>query len=103
MTTRVRNFQREETVPIWAEIKTWAGVYSTPDQGVKITITDPDGTVQVNAVSMGAAVDTGKFTYHYLTISSSVLGWWRIMCKAQDGLAADAKYTIAYGGFTLQN
>lgn len=55
MTTKVRKFQRGETVPIWAEIKTWAGVYDSPDQGVKITITDPDGQVKAGKISVVAS------------------------------------------------
>lgn len=99
--TRVRNFQRGETVPIWVDIKTWAGVYSSPDQGVKVTITDPDGIVQANAQAMTES-ETGKFVYYFKPEDTDPLGWWRIRCLAQDGLLTEAKYIIADGGFILQ-
>lgn len=98
---RVRRFQRGETVPVWADIKTWAGVYSSPDQGVKVTITDPDGTVQVDAVAMTEDA-TGKFVYYHLSTTADTVGWWRVRCKAQDGLLVDAKYIVADGGFYLE-
>ena len=106
MSTKVRKFQRGETVPIWAEIKTWAGVYDSPDQGVKITITDPDGTVQVPeppAVTQAMTESsTGIFVYYFKPEDTDPLGWWQVRCLGQDGLLTEAKYVIADGGFKLE-
>lgn len=99
--TRTRVFQRGETVPIWAEIKTWAGVYESPDQGVTITITDPDETVQVTAQDMAESSE-GIFVYYFTPEATDPLGWWRVRCKGLDGIAEGAKYVIADGGFYLK-
>lgn len=104
--TFVRRFQRGETIPIWCEVKTWAGVYESPDQGVKVTVTDPEGIVQIPeppAVSQAMTEDSaGKFVYYFTPDATDPLGWWRVRCKGQDGLAGLAKYTIADGGFYLE-
>ena len=42
MNTQV--FQRGESVPCWAENKTWVGALTNPTEGIKITIKKPDGT-----------------------------------------------------------
>lgn len=97
-----RKFQRGETIPIWCEIKTWAGVLTSPDQGVKITITDSDGTIQIAATTSMTEDSAGKFVYYFLPELTDPIGWWRVRCKAQDGLAAEAKYTISDGGFYLE-
>jgi hypothetical protein len=52
-------FQRPETIPIWAETKTWAGVYDNPNQGIQITITDPDGVVKAGIIFV---VSSASFT-----------------------------------------
>ena len=94
-------FQRPETIGLWAYIKDWEGVYITPDNGVKVTLTDPAGTVKVNAQAMTESAP-GKFVYYYTSESADVAGWWRFYCKSQDGTGPDAKYTITYGGFQLE-
>lgn len=105
---KIRRFQRGETIPIWAETKTWAipGVYDSPDQGIEITITDPLGVVQVPVAPATTQAMTessaGKFVYYFKPEDTDPLGWWRVRCKAQDGLLADAKYTISDGGFYLE-
>lgn len=101
-----RVFQRGETIPIWAEIKTWAGVPSSPDQGVKITITDPDGVVQVPVPPAETQAMTeseeGIFVYYFTPEATDPLGWWKVTAKGQDGLLEEAKYIIAHGGFYLE-
>jgi len=96
----MRVFQRGETIGLWAYIKDWEGVYTTPDNGVKITITDPAGTTQVDAQAMTISA-AGKFVYHYLSQATDVAGWWRYECKSQDGTGDEAKYTITNGSFHL--
>ena len=99
--TTVRKFQIGETVPIWCETKTWAGAAASPDQGIKVTVVDPDGTTQVDESAMTES-ETGVFVYYFTPESSDPLGWWRVRCLGQDGLASSAKYTQGDGGFTLE-
>ena len=98
--SNVNVYQAGETVGIWSYIRDWDGVYTSPDQGVKVTLTDPTGTVILNAVAM-TPLEAGKFYYLYNTTAASPLGWWRYFCKSQDGLAPDDFYVINSGGFQL--
>jgi len=94
-------FQQGDTVAIWAYFKDWDGNYASPDQGVKVTLTDPDATDKVDDQAMSES-ETGKFVYYYTTDSDSVLGWWRYKCTGQDGTGASAKYTVSNGSFELK-
>jgi len=102
-----RNFQKGETIPIWAETRIWAtGAYSSPDQGIKITLTDPDGTLAADASGnienrAMAESESGKWVFYYTSKAADTVGWWEAKCIAQDGLLTEAKYTVAFGGFTL--
>jgi len=106
--TKIRTYQRGETVSIWAEIQNWADAYVNPSEGVIIDLIDPDGTTidldaddaEVTSGDMTRSED-GKYYYHYNTSSSSPVGWWRYKCTAQDG-TSPAKYTVAEGGFKLE-
>lgn len=96
----VETFERESTVPMWAHC-TKDGTATSPDQGVTITITDPDGT----AIATDAAMtedDTGEFVYYYTTTSSSVVGEWHYTCLYQDGTGGTAKYLAKSGAFYLR-
>ena len=68
--TKTRVFQRGETIPIWAEIKTWAGVLESPDQGVKLTITDPNRAIKAGRISVLAST---SFTFG-LTVTGGTSG-----------------------------
>jgi hypothetical protein len=94
-------FQKGETVTVWAYIKNWAGTFIDPSSGVKITITNPSGTVKVTAQSMTKS-EVGKYAYYYNSATDDVSGWWKVSTLAQDGSGETAKITITNSGFTLQ-
>lgn len=48
-------FQRGETVGIWAEFRTWAGVLTSPDQWRKIELKDPNGVKKAGYLSVDAS------------------------------------------------
>ena len=103
MTVR-RDWQKGETVPIWAEVKlTSTGALYDPDQGVKLYLYDPDGTVLsgVNGVSM-TKDSLGMYVYYHNTSDSDDSGWYRAKGKAQDGTGENIKVTIENGGFNLE-
>ena len=95
-----RIWQRPETVPIWAESKV-NGVLADPSEDVLLTLTNPSGTVVLNAVTMVKS-STGLYVYYWTSSSDSVVGWYKAKAKFQDGTGGDAKVTIEYGGFELQ-
>ncbi len=96
----MRKFNRGETAAIWAYIKDTDGNYASPANGVTITLTDPDGTDQVDAQAMTES-DTGKYVYYYNIASDDTLGWWKAAITTQDGTGASAKYVIEKEGFEL--
>jgi hypothetical protein len=61
-----------------------------PEVSVKITITNPAGSVMVNAQSM-LKNDTGEYYYIYQTTSSSILGEYHCTIIA-DGTSYDSAY-----------
>ena len=97
----VNTYQQGESIGIWAYIRDWDKVYTNPDNGVKLTLTDPLGVVKVNNLAM-TAISTGKFMYHYNIPSDAAIGWWTYSCKSQDGTGTDAFYTIDNGGFQVE-
>lgn len=97
----INTFQVGETVGIWCYIKDWEGTYTSPDNGVKVTLTDPDGTVKADAAAMTES-ETGKFVYYYNSQADDVKDkWWHYECKSQDGSGGTAKYVITRGSFKL--
>ena len=97
----VKVFQRGETIGLWAYIKDWEGAYISPDNGVKVTLTDPAGAKKVDAQAMTAS-SIGKFVYYYTSSAADTIGWWRFRCIGQDGTGAEVKYTVADGIFNLE-
>lgn len=91
---------RGETVGLWSYIQDWEGVDTSPDNGVKITLTNPKGIVKVDAQAMTEKA-SGKFVYYYTTPADDETGWWHFFCKSQDGTGDDAKYTKKFGSFKL--
>lgn len=112
----MRTFKIGETVEVYVEVKTQAGVLVDPSgcdageyQCVTVTIIDPDGTIAEDSDendiedTVMSRLDTGKYAYYYTIKSTDAKGWWRTPVKAQDGAIADpAKYTIIGGGFKVE-
>lgn len=97
-----RNWQRGETVPIWATVEV-AGVATNPDQGVKVTVTSPiTGTEVIAAGVMTQTGATGRYVYYWNTDADDEVGWYKAKGLAQDGTGDTAKVTIEYGGFQLE-
>jgi hypothetical protein len=59
-------------------------VLFNPAQGVKITITDPAGTVKANLQAM-TNESTGVYSYRHQTDVADVTGVWTHFFKSQDG------------------
>ena len=97
----MKTLQRGETIGLWAYVKDWAGSYQSPDNGVRITLTDPNGVVKVDNQLMTEDA-TGRFVYYYTSVIADAIGWWRFRCRSQDGTGDAAKYTITDGGFKLE-
>ena len=96
----INTFQAGETIGIWCYIRDWEGVYTTPDNGVKVTLTDPNGTVKVDNQAMSVLV-AGKLYYYYNSDAVDIKGHWIYSCKSQDGTGGGAKYVITEGSFQL--
>ena len=97
----INTFQAGETVGIWAHIKDWEGVEQTPDNGVKVTLTDPAGTVKVNNLPMSES-SAGELVYYYNSAAGDIKGCWHYSCKSQDGTGLEVKYVICEGSFELK-
>jgi len=98
-----RDWQKGETVPIWAEvILASTGALYDPNQGVKLTVTSPiTGTKVVDAGTMTKST-VGMYVYYWNSVAGSEVGWYEASGKAQDGAGAGAKITIEHSGFFLQ-
>lgn len=97
--TTTQVFFREATIELWAYFKR-AGVYVSPDQGVKITVTDSQGAVKVDAVAMSENV-TGKYVYYYTPASDAAQKDWSFKALGQHGTGASAKYGVGRGMFCV--
>jgi hypothetical protein len=102
-----RNWQRPETVPIWAEVKL-GGVLTDPTGDVLLTLVHvdtstrpPTETTILDEVVMTKDA-TGMYIYYWTSEEDSEVGWYRTKVQAQDGIGDDAIITIEYGGFILQ-
>ena len=72
-----------------ATVKVWAYIYDEDDTlvdptSVTVTITDPDGTVVVNAEAMTQS-ETGIYYYYYRTTTSSTKGNYAGEVDVTDG------------------
>lgn len=99
MTIR-RNWQRPETVPIWAEIRV-AGVLTNPSEPTLLTVSLPTGVALLTDVTMDND-SVGMFVYFWTSLLASIAGWYKTKVVAQDGTGAGAKVTVEYSGFYLQ-
>ena len=98
MTTEV--FYAERTIAIKVYFQK-DGVYTSPNQGVKITIWDPAGTKIIDAVAM-TEKETGKYVYYYTPGTSAAVGWWTYSYLGQDGTEDSAKYGKGKGSFEIK-
>ena len=95
----VEVYRKGSTIGMWSFNKV-GSTATSPDQGVKVTLIDPDGDTQVDNQSMSED-ETGDFVYYYTTDSDSVAGEWRYYCTSQNGTGASAKYLVKGGSFKL--
>lgn len=76
-------FQRTETIVCSLNIQD-GGVDADPDTSIKITLTDPDGTVVVNGIAMDKD-NTGDYHHDYTPEVSAELGVYEVKYVAIDG------------------
>ena len=95
----VETYRKGSTIAIWSFNKVGTTATS-PDQGVKVTLIDPEGTTKVDDQSM-TEDEAGDFVYYYTTTSDSEEGEWRYYCTSQDGTGGTAKYLVKGGSFKL--
>lgn len=102
--TERRDWQRGETVPIWAEVRLEStGALNSPSEGLLLYLFDPDGKVLATVDGEDMDEDsTGMYVYYWASPVDADVGWYRTDVKAQDGVGASAKITIEHGGFNLQ-
>ena len=68
---------------------TWS--YSDPDSGYpKITITDPTGSIKINAVLMTKKM-VGKYEYIYALELTAASGWWTGFIDVMNAAYPDRK------------
>ena len=101
-----RAFQRPETVPIWIEVKTPAGVLYDPTSA-SLVIYDPDGEVILDGLlagrDMASTANVGYWVYYFEsdTVAVGTIGWFRVVVNILDGTGATERTTVVNGGFTL--
>jgi len=100
MAEEVFKFNQGETVTLWAETRNQSDTLTAPSEGIKVTITDPDGTEQVTEGAMSTD-DTGIYYYYYTIGASATLGFWQARYKAQSGTGGSARLTYVDGGFEV--
>lgn len=77
----VHVFQKGETIRIWVFNRTWAEVYTSPDQGVRVIVTDPNEVIKVSAVSV---IASASFTVG-LTVTGGTSGATGVVTAKPDG------------------
>jgi len=97
----IQVFLRGATICIEAFFKDWEGQPVSPSEGAKVTITDPEETVKVNAQAMTPEA-TGQFAYYYTPPEDAEKKWWHILVVGQDGTGDGAKYTKKDASFKLR-
>jgi len=80
----VLEFIQNATVWVRAYIYDSDGNLADPTTSTKLTLTDPDGTKQVDDAAM-TPDETGVYSYYYNTDSDSAVGWWSGEVWATDG------------------
>jgi len=105
--SRIDVFQRGESVPIWVLVRTNAGVYVDPTQGVDVTLSEPDGTIAQDGDSADiedtamTRSEEGKYVYYYNSADDDPTKKWNYKCIAIDGEGDGERKTITHGGFRL--
>lgn len=80
----ISRYKRGTTVRITATIKDADGTLYSPDTSTKITVLDPDGTVEVNAQDMTES-STGVFYYDWQSESDDATGDYKVRVTSVDG------------------
>jgi len=92
----MRDFQRGETVEVYAEVKDQTGAFVDPTTSITTTITDSAGSAKISAQAMTKS-DTGKYTYHYTLLADAALDWWVVEVTVTDA----TKVTKSRCGFKV--
>lgn len=98
-------FIAKTTIRVIAFVYNDAGALVSPTTSIKVTITDPDGTVKVNAVAMtliAAGEYVGGYDYYYKTDTTLVKGWWPGEVVIIDGVTPDDRTSMGTFGFELK-
>jgi len=96
-----RDWQRGETVPIWAEVKlTSNGALYDPEAIILYLYDEADATI-VDGEAM-VYDSQGMYVYYHQTAIDAILGWYRAKGKVTDGSGETLRVTLENGGFNLQ-
>lgn len=91
-------YQRGETAVLQAYVKDSSGDYVDPTGSITITITDPSGSVVVNAQTMSKS-ETGKYYYDYNIPEDAVIGRYAYQVEVKDG--SPVRTTIEQSSFLV--
>lgn len=94
-------FIAKTTVRIIAYVYNDAGSLVAPSTSIKITITDPNGTIQVPGVVM-TLVEAGIYEYYYKTTTATTKRWWHGEVVVIDGVAPDDKTSLGTFSFRIK-
>jgi uncharacterized protein YfaS (alpha-2-macroglobulin family) len=92
-----KQFQRAETVICSAEVKTAAGVLTSPATSMKVAINGPTGASVVAATAM-TLDGVGLYHYDYAPATDALLGTYQVKYTAVDG----TRTTIQSDSFVLE-
>ena len=104
----ITEFKAKATVRIIAYVYNDAGALANPTGSIKITITDPDGEVQVPSEGNGdddmtqQDSTTGVYEYYYKTKTSTTKGWWHGQVVVIDGTAPNEITSIGTFSFRIK-
>lgn len=93
---KIFRIKNGSTVKVTDETRNSSNVLFTPDGGVAVTITAPDGTVVVNGASMTEDA-TGMWSYTWQSTTSSEKGMYTVMTAAtHSGATAKKEDRMAF-------
>lgn len=84
-------YERDETYVHWTKIRDEAGQPVAPTT-IKISITDPDGTLLVDAQDM-TQEEIGLYYYNYQIPADANFGNWDVIVRATDAVGNATKFT----------
>lgn len=99
----VVTFADEDTVEVWAYVKSQTGSYTDPT-AIVVSVIDPTGTTQVDDAAMTQSA-TGQYYYQYhlgTTTAAMSSGDWRGRVKVTDGTGAAAAITTQSYNFKVK-